>query len=96
LTASAPAAIKTPIHFSTDRECLEKMMPTVGKLDLSEVTFGWIRNTLELSQVALSANLLPVIKANPALEILDGPVPMEFDEKGDLISVLDPVLAHSY
>src|SRR5579872_129541 len=30
LTASTPAGIRTPIHFSTDRECLEKVWPTVG------------------------------------------------------------------
>ena len=33
LTASTPAAIRTPIHFSTDRECLEKIWPTTGVLD---------------------------------------------------------------
>ena len=88
LTASTPAAIRTPIHFPSDRECIEKMMPTVGKLDMKDVTFGWIRNTLDLSPVALSENLLPQIKANPILEILCDPIPMEFDAKGDLVSVL--------
>ena len=34
--------------FPTDRECLERIAPTVGKLDLDEVTYGWIRNTMEL------------------------------------------------
>src|SRR5450432_3429031 len=32
LTASTPAAIRTPVHFASDRECLEKLMPTVGRL----------------------------------------------------------------
>ena len=35
LTASSPQAARTPIHFPTDRECLERISPTVGKLDLS-------------------------------------------------------------
>ena len=96
LTASTPAAIRTPIHFPTDRECLEKLLPTVGKLDLRDVTFGWIRNTLELSPVALSENLLPQIKANPILEILGDAVPMEFDSNGDLISVPVPAVAHAH
>ncbi len=91
LTASSPAAIKIPLHYPSDRECLEKVMPTVGKLDLKEVTFGWIQNTLDLSPLALSANLLPIIEANPALEILGDPIPMEFDAKGDLVSVFDSV-----
>ena len=96
LTASTPAAIRTPIHFPTDRECLEKMMPTVGKLDMKEVTFGWIRNTLDLTPVILSENLLPQIKANPILEIMGDAVPMEFDSNGDLISVMVPTLAHAH
>ena len=32
LTANTPAAIRTPIHFPTDRECLERIAPTVGRL----------------------------------------------------------------
>ena len=51
LTANTPAAIRTPIHFPTDRECLERIAPTVGKLDLDEVTYGWIRNTMELARI---------------------------------------------
>jgi hypothetical protein len=43
LTANTPAAIRTPVHFPTDRECLQRFAPTVGKLDLSTVTYGWIQ-----------------------------------------------------
>src|SRR2546426_1562993 len=49
LTASTPACIRTPMHFPTDRECLERVAPTVGKFDIAEVTIGWIRNSLELA-----------------------------------------------
>ncbi|MBV9083238.1 MAG: DUF2088 domain-containing protein, partial [Acidobacteriaceae bacterium] len=34
LTASTPAAIRTPIHFPSDREALSRIAPTVGKIDL--------------------------------------------------------------
>src|SRR5262245_30276475 len=44
LTANTPAAIRTPIHFATDRECVERIAPTVGKLSLDDVTYGWIRH----------------------------------------------------
>jgi hypothetical protein len=59
LTASTPAAIRTPVHFSTDEECLERIWPTVGKLNSMDVTMGWIRNTLEIGTLALTANLRP-------------------------------------
>ena len=78
LTANTPAAIRTPIHFPTDRECLERIWPTVGKLDLSEVTFGWIRNTMELGRLALSENLRASIEERTDLEI-EATVDFEFD-----------------
>jgi len=85
LTANTPAAIRTPIHFPTDRECLERIAPTVGKLDLGEVTYGWIRNTMELGRLALSENLRPVVERNPDLEI-EETIDFEFGEDGNLIS----------
>jgi hypothetical protein len=84
LTASTPAAIRTPIHFSTDRECLNRIMPTVGKFDGRKVEIGWIRNTMELTRVALSENLIDEICANPALEVLDGPFDIPLDADGQL------------
>jgi hypothetical protein len=90
LTANTPAAIRIPIHFPTDRECLERISPTVGKLDLSEVTYGWIRNTMELERIALSENLRAQIEANPQLEI-EGVVEFDFDGHNNLLSPFAPV-----
>lgn len=84
LTASTPHAIKTPIAFSSDRECIATMAPTVGKVDLKTVTIGWIRNSLELSTLALSENLLPEIEANPLLEVMGPAREMPFDAEGNL------------
>jgi hypothetical protein len=89
LTANTPAAIRTPIHFATDRECLERFIPTVGKLDLSTVTIGWIRNTMELGRLGLSEHLRPVVEANPALEI-EAVCDFEFGGDGNLISPFIP------
>jgi hypothetical protein len=90
LTASTPAAIRTPVHFPSDRECLERIAPTVGRHDLREVTYGWIRNSLELALIAMSDNLRRQIEKNPNLEIVGAPRPMEFDAKGNLVDVLVP------
>jgi hypothetical protein len=91
LTASTPAAIRTPIHFPSDRECLERLWPTVGKFDVKDVTIGWIRNTMELGLVALTENLRPQIEANPQLEIIKE-LDWELDGEGNLISPVMPVL----
>lgn len=85
LTANTPAAIRIPIHFPTDRECLERIWPTVGKFEMQDMNFGWLRNTMELKYVALSENLRPVIESNPDLEIIGGPGEFPFDSEGNLL-----------
>ncbi len=88
LTASAVPSIFLPVHFASDRECIERLMPTVGKVDLSEVTLGWIRNTLEIAVLGLSENLRGKIDANPQLEILGPAREIEFDESGNAVGVV--------
>jgi hypothetical protein len=86
LTASTPAAIRTPIHFGSDRQCIETIAPTVGRLDMSEVTLGWVRNSAEIGRIALTANLRSKIEANPTLEIL-AKLDWPFDADGNLPGV---------
>jgi hypothetical protein len=93
LTANTPAAIRTPIHFPTDRECLERIAPTVGRLALDEVTYGWIRNTMELTRLAVSENVRAEVEKNALLEI-EAAIDCEFDGAGNLISPFVPVAAH--
>jgi hypothetical protein len=90
LTANTPAAIRTPVHFATDRECIERFAPTVGKLDLSQVTYGWIRNSMELDRIGLSENLRAEVERNPNLEI-EAAIDFEFDGHHNLISPFAPV-----
>jgi hypothetical protein len=101
LTASTPSAAKLPIHFSTDRECLERISMTVGKHDLADVRIGWIQNTLELTPIALSDNMRREIENNPLLEIIEESHHLPFDADGDLrddvfmsAGVDEPVVAH--
>lgn len=86
-TASTPAAVRTPPHFATDRMCLERLAPTVGKFDSREVTIGWIKNTLELGTVRLTENLRAEIEANSNLEIIGEAEPFDFDSEGNLAGV---------
>jgi len=94
LTASTQQAVRVPIHFPTDRECLEVTWPTVGKFDSRDITIGWIRNTLELSQILLSENLLPEIQKDPALEVIGEPRDWEYDSSGNLVDMLPAIQPH--
>ena len=90
LTASALQAARIPLHFATDRECIEKLMPTVGKKNLAEVRIGWIRDTLELTPMAVSENLRAELERNPVVTKIGAPFEMPFDSAGDLESMFEP------
>jgi hypothetical protein len=81
LTASTPAAIRTPIHFPSDRECLEQIAPTTGRVDLSAVTYCRIRNTLEMARFYISEQLLPSVL--PEVRAVSPAFEVPFNEKGD-------------
>ena len=85
LSSGVPARIRVPVHFSTDRECLDWVSRTVGKVDPTTVTYAWIRNTLQLERLAVSANLRAAIEAQPQVEIEDD-VEVKWDDDQNLIS----------
>jgi hypothetical protein len=92
LTASTPAAIRTPVHFPTDKMCLEKFWPTVGKFNQNDVTIAWIANSMELANLRLSENLRNEIAANPLLEVEGDPEPLDFDESGNLHNLMEAAM----
>jgi len=73
----------------------EKISTTVGRFEMADVTLAWIRNTMELSYLALSENLRSQIEADPQLEIAGGPLEVPFGDDGDLISPFAPHEAHA-
>ena len=81
LTACTPACIRTPIHFASDRDVLDHIAPTVGKSDLSQVTYCRIRNTLELVHTAVSENLVPSLY--PQAKVVSAPFEVPFLSSND-------------
>src|SRR4029453_644202 len=68
LSSGLPSRIRVPAHFETDRECLQWVSPTAGRMNPADVTYSWIRNTLELDRVAIIENLAAQIEKHPQLE----------------------------
>jgi hypothetical protein len=62
----------------------------VGRLDLSQVTYGWIRNTMELGLLGLSENLRAAVESDPML-VIEATIDFEFDNRNNLISPFIPV-----
>jgi len=90
LTSGALACLKIPATFRNDRECLEAVARSTGKLAPEELGLVWIRNTQDLTVAAVSECLLREALRHPHMELLREPRPLEFDEKGDLREWLRP------
>lgn len=85
LSSGMPARIRVPVRFATDRDCLQWVAATTGKLDPAQVTYGWIRNTLRLDRLAISPNVRTSIEAQPAVAI-EGEIDVTWDAQGNLAS----------
>jgi len=86
LTSSVTSPGFTPLHFATDRECLERVLPTCGKLDPGTCSIIWIRNTLDLSYLLASENLLEELAANDSVSLEGEAAALPFDPSGNLVS----------
>jgi hypothetical protein len=85
LSSGTTSRIRVPVPFSTDREALQWVTATAGKLDTADVTFGWIRNTLELNRLAISHNLRAQLDGQTHVEF-EGEIEVRWDECGNLVS----------
>ena len=85
LSSGIPSRIRVPAHFASDRECLRWVAATAGKVDPAQVTYGWIRNTLELGRVAISHHLSERIGGETQAEV-EGEIDVKWDLDGNLVS----------
>jgi hypothetical protein len=85
LSSGLPARIRVPLHFVSDRECLQWVAATAGKMSAEDVTYGWIRNTLAIDRVAISDNLRARVEAQTHVEI-EREITAEWDDQGNLVS----------
>lgn len=84
-TSRAPVGARPPIILETDRVALETAVNTC--LERPEgAHMVYIRDTLSLEEVYLSAAYLEACRDREDLEILDEPRPLDFDEQGWLLS----------
>ena len=79
-----------PMHFETDRECIRVALGSVGLIPPERSRVVRIKNTLQLDEVEVSEIYRDEIPNRPDLEILEGPRPMSFDDRGNLV----PLVVH--
>jgi len=85
LTARFLWRSKLPIAFETDREVISTCVETCWQPELARIKFAVIPNTLEVTDLWVSAPLVAEAKANPHLLLVGSPQPLPFDTKGNLV-----------
>jgi hypothetical protein len=79
-----------PMHFETDRECIQVALGSVGLIPPRKSRIVRIKNTLQLDEVEVSEIYGGEIPSRPDLEILGGSRPISFDDRGNLV----PLVVH--
>jgi hypothetical protein len=84
LTACFLWRSKLPFAFPTDRECIECGLATCWQPHREAVRMAVVPNTLELSELWVSAPLVEEARKHLHLEIGGEPRPLLFDGAGNL------------
>jgi hypothetical protein len=84
LTGGHPTGAMLPLHYESDRDCLDAALPTIGLTEPPDAKIMWIHNTLDVAEVECSAAYLAEAKTRPDLEVLTPLRPLEFDAAGNL------------
>jgi hypothetical protein len=85
LTARCLWRSKLPFGFESDRVCIENCVETCWQPDLRKLRFAIIPNTLEVTDIWVSAAVAREAKANPSLEIVGASRDLPFDSSGSLM-----------
>lgn len=84
LTSTVCAPTKQATTLDNDRDAIKAAVKTCNILDYESCRLVRIRDTLHLGVIEISESLLEEAKANPRIEILEGPYEWQFDEEGYL------------
>jgi len=78
-----------PIHLPSDREALNLALGHLGSPDPAEQRIVWIRNTLSLDRIAISAPMACEAASVDRWRLSGETHPADFDAAGNLSSVLN-------
>jgi len=85
ITAVTPEKGRVPITLPNDKEALQAAFKTIGPKDENTVRLLWIKNTSNLVNLMASPAAKDAIPPEK-IEVLQGPVKMEFDKNDNLIA----------
>ncbi len=87
MTALTPGNARVPMHFPTDRECIAAAIQTTGCPEPRRLKALWIKNTLSCETLLASEAYLEETRQRSDLVAEGQPLPLAFDDRGDLVPV---------
>jgi len=94
ITAANLDGAAIPLIMNTDREAVALAVKTVVRVKPAECRVVHIRNTLQLSEIAVSQAMLAEVRAQPErFELLSEALPPAFDAQGNLERIAHAVEA---
>ncbi len=89
VTACCPHNARTPVIRPNDRDALTMALRSVQRRPEGPLV-AYIRDTLELERIYLSAACRALIGEDDSIEIMSEPAPLKFDGDGNLVSPFGP------
>ncbi|MBV9546727.1 MAG: hypothetical protein JOY61_20355, partial [Chloroflexi bacterium] len=89
LTSTVVGPVRLPMVLPSDRLAFAAGVLTCNAVG-REPRLMRIKNTLQLSEVWVSAELLAEVRENPALRVLGQAEPLPLDQSGNLTDLADP------
>lgn len=90
IAAMTPEKGRIPIALPTDRQAVEAALKTIGAVEPSKARIAHIKNTLEMSQMEVSATVFKELEANTDLQRVAQLGVLRFDARGELSPVPMP------
>ena len=84
LTSTLTGGVKIPMVFPNDRLAIQSCIKTSNLEDWTQARMVRIRNTLCLTEIEVSENMLPSLKGDPNFEVLSKPYELPFNAEGNL------------
>ncbi len=85
MTSLTPHGAKIPIHFDTDRECIEQALASLAIPDVRQAKVVRIADTLSLVNLEVSEAFDNTVRERTDLEAVGELAEMKFDSADDLV-----------
>jgi len=91
IAAISPEKASIPVHFDTDRKCLDACAKTLGLDSMENARIVRIKSTKQLEYIQVSKALEPEVLSDPNIERVSQWDPLKFDKEDNLLPFPTPV-----